>query len=642
MAKRSGQKRRQPRAITQADARKVDEIGDMLDSGYLETATQEIWTLISKRPNMVESWELLLEMGIKTNDNRLIWYASRDLSKLEPHEESHRSNLVFASTRLVMVHSTLYHATLYLERFPHGEQNEEMRQLLDSIQPAIEDNLKNNPMAQDAELADLVLFEEGQMLVSMGMSKEGRVLSQEAAKRLKYKAPPLNNVSMTYALEGNLERALSITEKVLAEYPDNFHARCSEGQYLVRLGRENEAALKIGELRREDLSEPDQYNKLIETFAYAGYDEALIEIYERAEKLFGKEIDIYLDPMSRHQCGVAYARCDNEKQARKIWKAVLRNDPHFSHSRDNLADLRMPPGEQIGAWYFTLNYWLARNWLERLLRAFSKGGRQQDPEESIRVAVEKLVNQLPALKAVLPILLDRGDGEGIDFVLNIAKYVNTPGLADFAMGQRGTDTQRMEAGQLATQYGQIDRSQPVTLTIKGQPREIMMMAYELHGEPEKPDLPDEALEYYQASVDAVYNDEPEEALEWVEQALTIAPDARQLLNQRGLALQLSDRQEEADAVWRDLAERYPDYFYARCAMAKMLGKQKKYDEAQEWLAPLFKRERLHFAEYALLATTQIELFLAQKKMEEALSWIAMWADIDPESVPDVWLDLLDR
>jgi hypothetical protein len=81
---------------------------------------------------------------------------------------------------------------------------------------------------------------------------------------------------------------------------------------------------------------------------------------------------------------------------------------------------------------------------------------------------------------------------------------------------------------------------------------------------------------------------------------------------------------------RQLHERHPDYLFARTSLAQTLLRERKMEEAEELLKPLLSRQRMHLSEFAAFCGAQIELCLAQKKVEGAFSWLDMWASIDPD------------
>src|SRR3970282_248645 len=103
-------------------------------------------------------------------------------------------------------------------------------------------------------------------------------------------------------------------------------------------------------------------------------------------------------------------------------------------------DLKKPVGERNGAWPFPFFQWIPQAWIKQMIRSASKRS-----EEAMTREMSKLLDKNPALRAILPILLERGDPTGREFALRTASQLGLPILADFARSQNGTDQDRIAA-----------------------------------------------------------------------------------------------------------------------------------------------------------------------------------------------------
>ena len=95
------------------------------------------------------------------------------------------------------------------------------------------------------------------------------------------------------------------------------------------------------------------------------------------------------------------------------------------------------------------------------------------------------------------------------------------------------------------------------------------------------------------------------------------PDNKVLLNQKRLGLARLGREAEADALTRQLFEMHPDYLFARCAMARLLARENNPDKAEQLIAPLLQRKRLHHAEFNAIAAAQIDIHHAAGRFDAA-------------------------
>ena len=622
---------RTPKQLKLKDAKKLDQIERLRADGDFDEALDRILLFTRANPDLVEGWELLLEVAVTAQNDYLAWKANRQLVLLEPNDPLHRYNAAAASASLGNPFSTMKHVRYYLEHFPKGAHARQIGEMEKALTPVWEKILREDEMARmAAHPDDLSLFEEGQVLVSSGEIAEGRRLSQEAARMFPGAPAPLNNISLSYVLEGKLAKALEITQQVLEQHPQNLHARCNFVQLLTRLGRDAEAQAMLEPMRNETPENLDHWGKLMETFAIAGDDAAVVSVYERARKNVGRDADKMLGAHSHHMAAVSHARLGNTREAKRLWNRALSQSPTMTIAEDNLDDIALPVGERNGAWHFPFQQWITRDWIPRLERILRENAHRS--ADRLRREYERAFATTPELKVALSILLDRGDPIGRKIALGVASHYPLPGLVEFALGQHGTDSDRMEAGRSAVEHGLLDASQPVVLYVKGKPIESFLLSYEIHSEQEESGLPEQAQEYLEAAHEALQQRKAEEALEWIEMGLELVPDEKTLLNYKAAAFGLLKRDAEERAVIEHTVALYPDYLFARCAMAKLCAQEKRFDEAEEWLKPIRTRTRFHHSEFKAFAITQAELLRARGEKEGAKSWMQMWQQMELEQL----------
>ena len=85
---------------------------------------------------------------------------------------------------------------------------------------------------------------------------------------------------------------------------------------------------------------------------------------------------------------------------------------------------------------------------------------------------------------------------------------------------------------------------------------------------------------------------------------------------------------EQRALVAETHDRFPEYFFARAALARMLAQEKRIEEASDLVQPLLRLPKLHVSEFKALAQAQIEIALADNHTEMARSWLEMWQQID--------------
>jgi predicted Zn-dependent protease len=249
------------------------------------------------------------------------------------------------------------------------------------------------------------------------------------------------------------------------------------------------------------------------------------------------------------------------------------------------------------------------------------------------------------MNALVPILLERGDPQGREFALHLARMAETPemhaALKEFALGPNGPDRRRVEAAQALAEAGQLLRGKPVKMWSKGKQTEVLLMAYEITTEPQGR-LPNPAQKLLEQAVHALRDGDPDKAEPLLRQALAQLPDHPSLLNNLAAVYSMRGDNEQAEAMTRQIVERNPDYLFGRCSMAQLATLKGNYDEADEWLEPVMGRPRLHITEFSAICQARVRLEFTRGRRDSAKSWLNMWAGVEPDH-PDIeyWRDRVE-
>ena len=158
--------------------------------------------------------------------------------------------------------------------------------------------------------------------------------------------------------------------------------------------------------------------------------------------------------------------------------------PQLELASDNLADLRQPVGQRHGAYAYNFPYWINEKAQRDLVAITRQAGRSKKDAALAQVA-SRYLQQHPEVIRLTPVLLQRSDPAAVMFVLALASASAHPDLAaalkDFALGQRGSDDLRRQAAQVAVMKGALPAG-PVTLWMKGQPAETLLMNFMINTE----------------------------------------------------------------------------------------------------------------------------------------------------------------
>jgi len=609
----------------------LDEADAAMRHKRWDQAREILEDLNRRHPNRIEVLSALVDVYYELQDTERYQVVCEQLLRLTPDDPD--VTLMLAGAYLTNMRPALALRTFrrFLDRWPDHDQADEVRKAVADIEAGMDGLLTALELPGEDGLELAVSHEEVQLLLEQGKYPQARKVAERLLRRRPDFAPALNNISLTYLAEGRLDQAISTAQRVLAFAPDNVHALSNLTRYLCMSGRVDEAERLAERLRVAKSEAIDVELKKAEALSYVGDDEGVLAAFNEAERA-GHLEPPFASPVLYHLAAVAAMRLGQEDQARRYWKQALKLSPGLELARDNLADLRKPVGERHAPWPFSLSNWVTQKAIDDLGRylepAFQRGG-----EEAVTRAARRYLRQHPEIVGLVSLLLDRGDPMGREFAMHLARAAETPemqaALRDFALGQRGPDRMRHEAARTASEAGLLPSSGPVRLWMQGEWREILLLGFELHAEPD-PGRDPQVEQWLTEATLALQRRDADEAERLLKQALEIEPDAPALLNNLAAAYEMQGRLPEAEVIVRQLYQRYPDYVFARTSMAQLCMSRGEIDEAEALLKPLLTRQRFHFSEFAAFCMAQIQLFLARGNPEAARSWLDVWATVDPD------------
>ncbi len=521
----------------------------------------------------------------------------------------------------------------FLERWPDHPRAGEARKTLADLQSNLDELLAGLHLTGPDALEVATLHEEVQSLLGQAKYPEARRKAEELLQRRPDFLAALNNISQAYAAEGQMEQAIATAHRTLESDPENVHALSNLTRFLYISGRTDEAKACAAQLKAAPPKGFDVWTKKAEAFSYLGDDQAVLDVLQEFELAADTQRQ-RASPYLLHFAAVANFRLGHEEEARRRWKKALRLQPGFALANANLDDLRKPVGERHAPWPFPFNHWVAKKLRNELIADYNPA-RFAALKQSDSPPTANILRSHPELATLLPILLERGDPPGREFALRTALMARTPEmlalLRDFALSQHGPDSLRSEAAEVAVEAGLLPPG-PVRLWIQGEWREIVLLGWEVTGEPFNRHGHSQSVQQLLAEAfEALHEGKAEHSEALYKEALKLEPDSPDLLNNLAAAYQSQGRHAEAEALIRQIHERFPDYLFARVGMAKFHIRDGRFAEAKELLDPLLSQRRFHTSEFAALAAAEIDYWLAQKNKDAARPWLEVWERTVPDS-----------
>jgi len=114
-------------------------------------------------------------------------------------------------------------------------------------------------------------------------------------------------------------------------------------------------------------------------------------------------------------------------------------------------------------------------------------------------------------------------------------------------------------------------------------------------------------------------------------ALTLEPVTPGLLNNLAQALELQGLVDDGLCISETILILFPDYLFARAALAHAAIHDGDFEDALELLTPLFSRREFHISEYNVLCSALIEFSLLTEQYHAARIWFDAWSGPDPKN-----------
>ncbi len=520
----------------------------------------------------------------------------------------------------------------FLERWPNRPEAETARAEAAKISAMLEEHQFRRLGGSGDEGMELaILDDEVRLFLSQGKFAQARQSAARMLERRPKFVPAWNNTAEAFFGEGRLAEAAEACGRALALEPDNFFALGNRTRCQYLSGRLDEAWATAQRLKAITSTAGDVWVKKAEALSYLGDDQGVLDAW-RGGVAAGLQGPPQQDGLLLHLAAVAHYRQGQEDEARRLWQEALRHWPGLDEAARNLDDLRKPVGQRHAAWPYSFRHWLTREMLDVLEVHLHRAGSGRKDEEHITAEMRRCLEEHPEISRLVPALLDRGDPDGRMLAFRLAMMTKTPemlaALRDFALSQRGPDNLRTQASEPASDAGLIP-SGPVRMWIQGEWREILVLGFQIHWEPDElvsADIQDLGRQ----GLDAMEERDFARAEQFFRQALVLQPEDRSMQFNLASACFHQDQKAEADEIVRRLHERHPDYLFARTYLAQKYTREGDYDKAREILKPLLSRKRLHITELSALCGAEFEWALAQGHRDGARHWLDMLARCRPD------------
>ncbi|WP_204104430.1 MULTISPECIES: tetratricopeptide repeat protein [Spirulina sp. CCY15215] len=517
-----------------------------------------------------------------------------------------------------------------VEKFPNCEDTKEAEGALAELKDIIAKIVKELDLeVNDRTEKILILHEKTLSALAANNFAETQKYAQQLLEIEPNFASALNNLSFAYWYDNQPEAAIEVTEHCLETNPDSFHAIANYIFYRTWQVRKDEVQEYAEQLKTPNdawKKDPDYWIKAAEAFSWLEDDESVFDLYTLAET---DDLLEELPGYFYHYLAAAHLRAKNDREARSFWEKALEKNPQLSIAQENLEDMKQPVGVHHSPWSFGIDHWLIDEIRLGVIDAIEETlGEIDKLEDAVRYCLDKY----PALNHLIPQMIMRGSPRSRSFAFLLAKYAKTPEilavLRDVALSDIGPDGMRHEAGYIASKAGLMP-SGKTRMWIQGKWQEILLVGIEIND-----DMIDEhseaASKLLVRGTEALQDDNPKKAEEIFKKALQLEPEARDFKFNLAVSYQIQERKEEMEILCQEVYDRDPNYPFARIALAKIYLDRKEFDKAEALIEPMMQWKTMNYQAFNFLCQTNIELALAKKQPDGAISWLGMWKQVSPD------------
>ncbi len=609
---------------------------DLLEKGKPNEAVVILEGLDRAYPNTPEVLGNLVNAYYDLQDMREYEGAIRRLARIEPHDPDLGYGLAGAYLTNGRPALAIHAFQEALRRWPAHPKAADARQVIPRLEAALQEQAAPLGLSKPQIFDLMAQHDELRYCLDHTEYSQGRRVAEKLLRSYPDFLPALNNLAQIEAAEGNLEKAIHASERVLEIDPQNIHALSNLTRLHFVRGRPTEAGQYAHRLKASPAEATGRWTKIAEALTFLEDDDGVLALYEHAKAAGELEL-ADTDEIFYHLLAVASVYLGKEKDAQQFWQEALKINPRFTWALENLADLKKSVDERAGAWAYPFESWLLGGVARELTGQLENQKRTANKADVQALLTRFFEENHPEVFFLAPHLVERGDAKAREFVARLAAVTAHPALVSaakgFVFGRRGSFQERFEAAQILSEADLLPTGL-VQIWSGGEQRDVILLNIEISPEPEEPKIPRRAQALAQQAFEALQDGNGQHAQELLEQALAIAPDEPSLVNNLAMALEMQGQADKARQMIQDLHVRFPGYFFGIIAVANLEVAQGNLEHAHDLLNGLMHRKKLHTSEFTTLCRAQIQAWLADNNREAARTWLEIWERVDPDH-PDL-------
>ena len=594
------------------------EANELMREGQLDEAEKVLLAEQRHRRNSPELLEALIDLYQRTKDHVHLAETARKLVQLQPHDPE--SQLIMAQGymfcgRMAMA-LTAYRA--FLEKWPDHKYASKALAAIAILEPELKRTLPTFELTE-SELDLMALHDRILHRVSVSEFDDAIADAKELLARKPMMVSARNNLTLALFQNGQMQEAIQTVRETLQLFPDNRFAEAALGRMLFLSGQFEEADKIARHISDSPADQQDAVAMQAEFLGLMGYDEEILRLVQHAENISSMAPECR--GVLNHYKAFALKRLGRDQEAMDCWKLSIKDYPQLVLAQENLSELKS--GAHCHApWPDHFGKWLPKRAIDGFVQFLTSDKSSQ------KSRFAEALNRWPHVGKLIPALLDRGDRTGREFAVLLATGLASEEMLDaletFATSNRGPDELRSQTLTFLKEKGRLNEGS-IQFWSRGKWTAILVTSMEINRSPVPHKNPkvDELIEH---GYDAMQTGDFDLAEAHFREAAALDPEfLTAQFNVAAALLRKNDPKSNAAGkkITVDIHQRFPDYSFARIAMAQFAIDDHRLDEAQGLLRPFMTKTQWHVSEYKAYASVQVELAIARRDFTAARNSIEL-------------------
>lgn len=512
---------------------------------------------------------------------------------------------------------------------------EYIRHVVTGVEAGMPDLLQQTNLSWPADEEPALTSERVRRATEQGRFEESLDIAFPLLKKRPDQNHVRNNLARALWELGRWDEAIGEQTESLRRNPDRLVGLSNMVRFCLLADREEEASRWRDHASSVSVRDPADLFSRLEIAALFQDDQEVLSLAQRhGDAADFQGTSVYGPAMALY--GAACARTGDLSGARSWWGRAAGFGNARASAEIRLEELDRPASDRNEIWYFGFMELMPRRIIKRINTGKLSAGTDQQ-------YIRKLVDEYPQIVGSARYLLRTGDDLGRYFGLLLTELTGSESLVTEAARLVARDVLRKERKSQAMRF-LADRGETALeeVTEKGtKTQTVKVHAFEITREPTG-ETPPEVEGLVTEAFHLLREEDGKGAERLLRKALKKRDDQPAIWHNLGVACSLQGKEEEARKILEQTHARFPEYAFARFAVAIRLAREEeKIQEALELLQPIMEQKKFHLSEFTALCHAMVLIHMANTQFEAALQWFDMWKDVEPDDPRLVDLAILD-